>query len=518
MGVVMGSLWDKLLNWFLKRTPEFSGFIIIRLKGQHAPNDEKTLQEFAKTHKLSGLARVIEQLGLPNTQRAIWNVPVNTIRRLEERAAKNHRRPRHSLNSYWRLDARSFWNKADRAIGLLNELEEVDYAYKELAASTPTGADPSNDIYFGSQGHLKKAPCGIDAPAVWAQGVKGEGVAFVDLERGWYQEFDPGPYNEHEDLSRYPILFGKNLKADSNHGTSVLGIVVGRDNDKGIIGIAPGVEKVRLISRYITVGASESQVACGIAETVSLLEQGELREGDVLLLEVQRGYPPKPTEVDDLDFDAIVVAVGCGLIVVEAAGNGDLNLDVVNNASNDRSLARNSADSGAIMVGASQSRVVDGSGQIISNACNGLGAPASPGLHNRWVDSNPIRRPTHSSNYGSRVDCYAWGEGIATTSWQLSDLGVGTPPSKYTKSFGGTSGASAIIAGAALLLQSLYEARNGERLLPNIDDPMKNIRAILSDPATGTPQRLNSPPDPIGVMPNLKKIICKLGFAEKPIA
>ena len=43
--------------------------------------------------------------------------------------------------------------------------------------------------------------------------------------------------------------------------------------------------------------------------------------GDVLLLEVQRSY--LPTEVDDADFDAIRLAVAHGIVVVEAAGNGD---------------------------------------------------------------------------------------------------------------------------------------------------------------------------------------------------
>ncbi|MGO7983942.1 S8 family serine peptidase, partial [Rhizobium johnstonii] len=51
------------------------------------------------------------------------------------------------------------------------------------------------------------------------------------------------------------------------------------------------------------------------------------------------------------------------------------------------------------------------------------------------------------SNYGSRIDCFGWGEGIDTTG------GSGTGTGDYTTGFSGTSGASPIVAGAALLLQ-----------------------------------------------------------------
>jgi len=194
-----------------------------------------------------------------------------------------------------------------------------------------------------------------------------------------------------------------------------------------------------------------------------------------------------PLEVEDLDFEAIRLAVSQGIIVIEAAGNGNVNLDSVRNKRGTRNLNprddRFYKDSGAIMVGACNKEVLRG------------------GMHTRHP----------KSNYGSRIDCYAWGEGFATATRR--DPRETSGSDRYAVLFGGTSGASAIIAGAALLLQSLYEARKGERLLPNVDDPMKNIHAILSDPATGTQQRLNFPLDPIGVMPDLKKIISRLGLA-----
>ncbi len=48
------------------------------------------------------------------------------------------------------------------------------------------------------------------------------------------------------------------------------------------------------------------------------------------------------------------------------------------------------------------------------------------------------------SNYGSRIDTYAWGENVTTTAL-----------SGYTSYFNGTSSASSIIAGAAVNLQGI---------------------------------------------------------------
>ena len=52
----------------------------------------------------------------------------------------------------------------------------------------------------------------------------------------------------------------------------------------------------------------------------------------------------------------------------------------------------------------------------------------------------------------------------------------------YTATFNGTSSASPIVVGAAVLTQRLYRTATGTRLSPG------QMRAILADPANGTPQ------------------------------
>jgi hypothetical protein len=77
---------------------------------------------------------------------------------------------------------------------------------------------------------------------------------------------------------------------------------------------------------------------------------------------------------------------------------------------------------------------------------------------------------------------------------------------QYTRSFGGTSSSAAILAGAALLVQSTAQARLGCRLTPD------RIRALLSSPSTGTASS-HPAEDRIGVMPDLRKILAdEFGF------
>ena len=127
------------------------------------------------------------------------------------------------------------------------------------------------------------------------------------------------------------------------------------------------------------------------------------------------------------------------------------------------------SDSGAIMVGAASSTVPH--------------VRISPPI---W---------TWGSNYGSRIDCYAWGENVNTCS--SNDAGSTTA---YTATFGGTSGASPIVTGAALAVQGIAEANLHYRFSPY------QMRALLSNPATGTASN-NPAADRIGVMPNLRAII-----------
>jgi serine protease len=172
-----------------------------------------------------------------------------------------------------------------------------------------------------------------------------------------------------------------------------------------------------------------------------------------------------PVEIADATYDAIRLATALGIVVVEAGCNGGYDLDAYTNLSGKKIFDRTSADfrdSGAIMVGA--------------------GSSAAP--HSRLS----------FSNHGNRIDCYGWGENIDTTTTNSA----GTDNTGYTGGFSGTSGASPIITGAALLVQSLAQAALGYRFSP------RELRRILV--AYGTASSAPST-DKIGVMPDLRAII-----------
>ena len=333
--------------------------------------------------------------------------------------------------------------------------------------------NPYDEPRFSRQGYLEEAPLGINAPYAWGiKGGDGQGATFVDLEEGWLLN--------HEDLVGQNIEFmsGK-MSNDLSHGTSVLGVVSAADNRIGNIGIAPKA-KAKVISVIRDNGRIDVRDAI-------LSAVDSLQAGDVLLIEESFKYDgygddPLPVEVYPSIFNAIRKGTDKGIIIVEAAGNGGIDLDEFKDRNGKQILNRNSPDfkdSGAIIVGASTARV-------------------------------PHKR-LGFSNYGSRIDVYGWGEYVDTLDTYQNQNSKGQKVTdqsimnRYTSNFRGTSSASPIIAGAAVSIQGIAKEHLGKAYTP------KELRAILSNPNTGT--KSNDPSsDKIGVLPDLKAILSNLGF------
>src|SRR5262249_19760392 len=124
---------------------------------------------------------------------------------------------------------------------------------------------------------------------------------------------------------------------------------------------------------------------------------------------------------------------------------------------------------------------------------------------------------TWFSNYGSRVDCFAWGRYVATTGTirGVGDLsgGGGGPEQTDTQHFYGPNPSPTINAGTAIHLQGMAKANCGVLISP------VQMRTYLANRATGTPQGPGiagdyypcglptTGPGNIGVMPDLKAII-----------
>jgi len=215
---------------------------------------------------------------------------------------------------------------------------------------------------------------------------------------------------------------------------------------------------------------------------------GQLRPGDVLLVE-QHTYGPLtgrpcpaggncgqwefvPMEYYQESFDVIRRLTAGGVVVVEAAGNGTQRLDMAIYLSRFNRWIRNS---GALLVGAS------GAGDNL---------------------------PSPSTNSADRIDVHAWGDGVLTLGYGLEG---DSPPfdgpprpinRRYTRSFRGTSSASAIVAGAVASLQGVRRTAGREPLTPpELADLLQRTGSPQAGTRTGVSLR------PIGKQPDLRAAI-----------
>jgi serine protease len=391
-----------------------------------------------------------------------------TIKQLEERARKSSYLPPDFL-SYFYVDSPARID-LEALVKVLSAwpIVQTAYVYHPVPIYFPERitalADCTGPV---AQNHLNAAPVGIDA--IYAQTIPGGDGAlqhFVDIERGWF------PHHEALASHKSTLLCDSDISGDprdQKHGTSVLGVIYASDNSAGCIGIAPGIAPpVGLVSHNKRTVAEA--ILCAILNLTS---------GDVILIEAQVIEPKTklraPVEINHAELSAIKLATELGFVVIEAGGNGDedgegFNLNTYVDRKGCKVLYRHPAnphfiDSGAILVSAATS------------------------------DEHHLRLGW--APHGSRIDCYAWGEDIGTSSSILTGN-----INCYRPEFNGTSGASAIIAGAALAVQGVAQARLKRRFKPS------ELRDILSRPLLNTPA--NTSGERVGVMPNLRKIIDSL--------
>lgn len=400
----------------------------------------------------------------------------------------------------------------------------VEHAYvpgDEVPASVQVEHD--DDPEFSEQAYLFKAPEGIGAYLTEIQGgmltglgawsvpggdgdVEGEDLRFIDIERGWKFDHEDLGLTEEETLVAGTIdETSDDYFSDTQHGTRTLGVVMARDNDRGVLGIVPRLDTagVEVISWGLQGDDLPVPDGVGVANAL-LIAARRLRFGGVVLVEVQtlrhdrleydeEGEPYAvpyfvPVESESQTFEAIRLCTALGITVIEPAGNGEedpgddevmygTDLDTLSDEALVEVVELNPEkdgfeDSGAIMVGASEE-----------------------------TTASPPHSRADFSNFGNRVDCFAWGTNVRTTG--AVETAMGTLEDAYNN-YSGTSSASAITAGAALCVQGMAQATLGYRFSP------RQLREILSRPpeedaflgSQNTPSR-NPDEDRIGVMPNL---------------
>lgn len=447
------------------REKGIKNYVIVKIREELDIPVMKDLFRDGKKFGLEDMDEASETFAKISAKPLFTRVKPERLTELRGRAQSKSKRTFRNLNLFYRIECGPNINP-NELVDHLNRLPSVEKAYVELPSTEPSNGTPD---FTALQEYLDPTPDGINAELAWTMpGGRGDGINFIDLERGWTLD--------HDDLTAAgpTLITGDNRPGSQPHGTAVLGEAMAVVNGFGVTGTSSNVASVRTVSYWDAVTGNGS-VADAIMSAVDVLDPG-----DVLLLEVQTNY--YPTEIDFANYSAIELAVGLGIVVVEAAGNGYHDLDAYTDGG-DHIFDPAFRDSGAIMVGA--------------------GAAG---------DFGPARSRMDFSNYGARVNCQAWGESVVSTGWRATWgpalYDGGTPQTQYTDSFGGTSSASPIIAGAALCIQGLAEASLGHRLSPG------QIRHLLSN--FGAPQTDNLPLYPatqhIGVLPDLAQIIPQIGL------
>lgn len=274
--------------------------------------------------------------------------------------------------------------------------------------------------------------------------------------------------------------FGGTFNPD--HGTAVAGILVAADNGIGITGMAP---RSSLIF-FPAVSASSPQGRLASA----LVAAGEtLQVGDVLCipLEVGGGNTLATPTANNL---LLATVQNLGVTTVLPAGNGGYS-----------TLTPQSGLNNAILVGG-----VWPGYQV--PPINANGTPSSPtypvcSSYGRWRGSNY----STTVGVGGGIDVSAWATGLCTLG--VGSLYRGTPAPgdsansrAYQQSFEGTSGACAMIAGLATVLQSCAVAGVGTGVSP---ERMRQIMAdqvyvdgVLQTDSLGNPVRF--PNDPTSIL------------------
>ncbi|MFT4541715.1 MAG: serine protease [Planctomycetota bacterium] len=362
----------------------------------------------------------------------------------EERSDK----PLHDLTQFFQLIL-PVGESVAATCDYLNSQPIIELAYPvgtggdPVAASMPLGTPDFENL----QGYRQAAPLGVDADygntfsGGWAHG-----EAIADCETGWTDDHEDIRHAAENNYVGFPPLH-----YPWDHGTAVLGEVVGEDNGFGVKGICYGAD-VFMSSHQ----GNPAQFAGAIQAAANAVGVG-----DAVVIEIQcSGGPPGPypCEYAPATYAVVETTTAFGTHVFSAAGNGNIDLD---SASYGGLFDRNVRDSGAVMCGAS--------------------------------DGSSLNKASFS-NYGSRLDAHGWGFTVTTAGY--GTLQSGPVTEEYSNSFSGTSSATPIVTGAGMVLNSIHEAAYASYLDPLV------LRDLLTN--TGTPQGTGGQ---IGPRPDIRAAI-----------
>lgn len=329
--------------------------------------------------------------------------------------------------------------QAARELQVLTEVERAVPVPNAAPPQAPAAPPLPTDTLIGTPGQkVDPSPATngrrpqwylhrTSVPDAWAQGARGAGVVIADVDWGFrvtHQELQGRLEKVHNTFNNdTEVSVGDKVR----HGTAVLGLAGAAADGRGMAGYAPEAALWAIQGNGGT-GESSEQGWHNAIEYVRAEDSGGRRK--VLILEVETESGGNYEQLPSVRV-AIERAIAEKVVVCVAAGNGDAPADLEDDG------VTPIPPTGSILVGATE-----------------------------W-DSQENPRASFS-NWGSRVVVSAPGS-------RCFDVTCGpSRDDQYINKFGGTSGATAKVAGAVALMLSV-----------NPDLSHCDVREILR--GTGTP-------------------------------
>ncbi len=375
----------------------------------------------------------------------------------ESNGEKNTGKDLANLNNYYVLEI----SDNPDYMALIQEVIQIDvvetaYYLPKFEVACLDQAPDTPDFRAG-QDYQDPAPLGVDANFAWNYypngGAGATGYWCFDIENDWTEG--------HEDFADFFTVYGggdNGVSAD--HGDAVVGVFAACNNGAdGMTGISWNVRPKAVSWSNQAGGTWPVQWENAFNAAAALMLTGE-----AYLIEI---HAPGPSTGNPCNagcgncgqyeyiaveywqeaFDAVETHTSNGLIVYEAGGNGQMNLD---NAIYGNRFQRWFRDSNAIMVGAGTCDV------NVNNMC--------------W------------SSYGSRLDCSGWGQCVWTLGYG-DHYTEGTDETEYTDSFSGTSSSTPVVAGSGNCVQGIAKSKYGVTMNAV---QMENVLSSTGTPWGGT--------------------------------
>ena len=274
--------------------------------------------------------------------------------------------------------------------------------------------------------------------------------------------------------------YGNLPAAERGHGTAVLAMLVAGDNGFGVTGIAHEAQG------YFFPAASVEQGFRLQNAFVSMLL--EFAGGDVCVVPLALA-PDGGLGPNEIFSQPIVTAAPYATLISVGSDIGILTVVPAGNSSAPVAAQPDGIESQALVVAASMP------GQVLKD----LIYPFC--WTTREFTRNVVSNFT-TPELPQAIDLFAWGSDVVTAGG-IADLFVGASATKvsysrraYTKSFGGTSAASAMIGGAAAVLQSFAAQELGVPASPRVIGRVMRNNGV---PQGGYPFNGQAPGDFLGV-------------------